>query len=130
MNGHPSTCAETSVEYVEGPYQGEFNAGKNKYEQENRKFLLCANRPPEIVPNLESRYQLVLGEKAQKDEVPWSNNGQIWMARASVRIVDTADGSTVAEDTVYTLRYGNEAACPSGPEALAKLIVDVFPRAN
>ncbi|MCX9158580.1 hypothetical protein OPU71_20905 [Niveibacterium sp. 24ML] len=130
MNRHPSICAATSVEYVEGSYSGAFNAGENRYEQENRKFLLCGDRPPEIVPTLESRYQLVLGEKAQKDEVPWSNNGQLWMAKASVRLVDTTDGSIVAEDTVYTLVHGNEAACPSGPEALAKLIVDVFPQAN
>lgn len=126
---HKELCARTGVKVLEGIYDGAYSKEKNGYEKEVRRYSLCTNEKWTVVPEAQSRYELVLGQNGGKDPVPWGGEGGRWMSNSSVQIIDKLTGKTLAEDTMYFLRYDTgEGGCPSGMRQLTDLLVKVFGR--
>jgi hypothetical protein len=121
------TCARTGVNVLEGVYDGAYSKEKNGYENEIRRYALCTDEKWAVVPDVQSRFELVLGKTGSKDSVPWGGEGGRWMSNSSVQIVDRLTGNILAEDTIYFLRYDTgEGGCPSGMDQLSSLLAEVF----
>lgn len=123
---NPTKCAQTGLWALEGKYDGAYVQGKG-YTPEIRRYDACAKTQVSVIPTVEARYELVLGETGRKDSVPWGGEWGRWMSRTSVRVVDRQDASTLAEDTLYFLRYeSGVGGCPKAQEQLAELLSGVF----
>ena len=106
-----------------------FNVETQRPEPENLRFSLC-EKPSVTKPSaITSRFEMVIGEQWRKDPAPWDGGGDTWLARSSVRIVDTRTNETLAQDTLHFLRYeSGEGGCPVAVEQMADLMLAVFPR--
>ncbi len=123
---HPFLCDATRVAYFEGVYDGKYSPEKKGYEQEIRRYKECKSSEWSVVPDIQSKYEVILGEEGEIARIPWSAGGNR-MSSSSVRIADRLTGETLAEDTVYFLWYGSgEAGCQEGTQQLAELIAEVF----
>lgn len=120
-------CGKTSLAYIEGVYDARYVPEKKGYEREVRLYKMCSDEDASVVPQARSRYELVLGESRDRQQVPWGAGG--WMSRSSMRLVDKQTGVTLAEDAMYFLRYDSagEDGCPQGMTQITSLITDVFP---
>jgi hypothetical protein len=122
-------CSRTGVTVLEGVYDGAYSKEKNGYEKEVRRYAVCTKDKWAVIPEIQSRYELVLGRTGRKDPVPWGGEGGRWMSNSSIQIVDRVTGNILAEDTMYFLRYDTgEGGCPAGLEQLSNLLVEVFGR--
>ncbi len=123
---NPTKCVQTGLLALEGQYDGAYVEGKGR-TPEIRRYDACTKDQGKIVPAAKARYELVLGETGRKDKVPWGGAGGRWMSRTSVRVVDRKDASTLAEDTLYFLRYeSGVGGCPKAEEQLVELLSSVF----
>lgn len=126
---HPNVCGQTGVKVLEGLYDGAYSKERNGYEKEVRRYAMCTNERWAVIPEVQSRFELVLGQTGSKDSVPWGGAGSRWMSKSSVQIVDRLTGKILAEDTMYFLRYDTgEGGCPEGISQLSDLLAEVFGR--
>jgi hypothetical protein len=122
-------CEKTGLRYLEAIYNGRYLEEKKGYEREVHRYSMCGAEEWSPKPQPESRYELVLGESSERKSVPWGGAAGRWMSSSSLRVVDKETGATLAEDTMYFLRYETgKGGCPDGLEQLASLIADVFPK--
>lgn len=122
-------CARTGVTVLEGVYDGAYSKERNGYEKEVRRYAMCTKDKWTVTPEIQSRYELVLGRTGHKDPVPWGGEGGRWMSNSSIQIVDRLTGNVLAEDTMYFLRYDTgKGGCPAGMEQLSDLLAEVFGR--
>jgi hypothetical protein len=119
-------CEKVSLRYIDGSYETRYDEVKNRNETQIRRFKNCVNEPWTGETGGPATYALILGEQSQKVALQGPNQGT-WMSKSSARIVNVASGVTLAEDTLYFLRYSTgEAGCPNGVEQLTGLIADTF----
>ena len=124
---NPKICETTGLTRLEGIYEGRHVPEKRGYEQEVRLYKMCSAEKWRTATEPVSRYELVLGESAEKKPVPWGSEGGRWMSRSSIRVVDRQTGAILAEDWMYFLRYETgQGVCPDGMAQLASLLTDVF----
>jgi hypothetical protein len=116
------------------------------YENELRSYFICKHTAKvydpleEVIPDVDSRFELVLGQTGSKDSVPFSSlyaprgNGfwwpyDSWMSNSSIQIVDRLTGEILAEDTMYFLEgKTGVGGCLDGMEQLSNLLIEVFDR--
>lgn len=105
-----------------------YNVEKKMREPEYRQFALCEKPSVTKLSEVTSRFEMIIGEQWRKDPAPWDGGGDTWLARSSVRIVDTRTNETLAQDTLHFLRYDSgEGVCPVAIEQMADLMLAVFP---
>ncbi len=92
-------CQITGLRSLEGIYDGKYSAEKKGYEKEIRRYI-CTNEKWLVDSEIQSRYELRLGETGRKVPAPSGKGGGHWMADSSIRIVDRSTGQTLAEDTM------------------------------
>lgn len=120
-------CARTGVKTLEGLSDGAYSREKQGYEKEVRRYAMCTGEKWKIVPEVTSRYELVLGQKTQEVTSPWGVQHGSWMSSSSIQLIDRSTGIVLAEDVMYFHRYETgEAGCPEGTEQLANLLLEVF----
>lgn len=120
-------CARTHLHFMEQYFKSNRAEAKAE-ERELNVYKICSREQASKAPESQARYELVLGGAGERRPVPWQN-GARWLSRSSVRLVDLQSGATLAEDTMYFLRFvsSGEDGCPKGMEQLRSLIADVFP---
>lgn len=124
MMKHREICEKTGLGHLEGIYDGQYVPEKG-YEREVRSYSMCRAEKWRTLTESQSRYELVLGESSERKTAPW---GGSWMSKSSVRLIDTNTGATMAQDTMYFLRYDSgDGGCPNGLEQIASLVAEVFP---
>jgi len=122
-------CDKTGLGHLEGIYNGQYVPEKKGYEREVRLYAICRDEKWRTLTDSQSRYELVLGESSEKKTVPWGSEGGRWMSKSSVRLIDTKTGATLAQDTMYFLRYeSGDGGCPNGLDQIASLVAEVFPK--
>lgn len=118
-------CAATGIRYIEAAWTAE---GKNRF---NRYELACPNVKRSEIDAPTATFELVFAEDSKSvvapGNLPW---GQTRLVKNSVRIEDLRTGATLASDWVYGTSAPSQAinaACPDRAEAMADLIIKVFP---
>ncbi len=127
---HPDLCARSGVKTLENIHNVASLKDKNGYETEVHRYAMCTSERPTVVPEVQSRFELVLGQTVSKDPVPRAGAGRWWwMSRSSVQIVDRLNGKILAEDTIYFLDHETGVGgCPEGVSQLSNLVAEVFGR--
>jgi hypothetical protein len=128
FDGDRARCGQLNLRAIEEADE-EFNVEKQQRETVHRHFALCEKPNMTRPPAINSRFEMIIGEQWQKDPTPWDGGGDTWLAKASVRIVDTRTTKTLGQDTLHFLRYeSGEGVCPEAAAQLAGLMLEVFPR--
>lgn len=121
-------CPRSGPAYLEQVANGRYIAGEQRFEQEIRAYAMCSSAPAVVRAQSAARYELVIGESVERQPAPWGGAVGNRMSRVSVRLVDTRDGATLAQDTMYFRSHeSGEGGCPEAQAQLASLIADVFP---
>lgn len=127
---NPDLCARSGVKTLENIHNIAYLKDKIGYEAEVRRYAMCTNERRTVVPEVQSRFELVLGQTVSKDPVPRAGAGHWWwMSRSSVQIIDRLTGKILAEDTMYFLEHETGVGgCPEGLSQLSNLVAEVFGR--
>ncbi|GLR12086.1 hypothetical protein GCM10007907_08760 [Chitinimonas prasina] len=126
FNAMSDLCKKTGIVYMEGMYSS-YNKAKKGFDIEFRRHPICARAGEEWVvgSEIQSRYELVLGQTGRKDPAPWRGS----LASSSIQIMDRQTGRVLAEDDMYFLSgHPSGADCPWGGGQLSELLVKVFGR--
>ena len=98
------------------------------YQEESRRFPMCPRQLAVNASGTQPRFELILGKTGSRVAVP-GKVGRDWMSTSSIQLVDRLTGKTLAEDSMYFLRYDTGAAgCPEGLKQISDLLGEVFAR--
>jgi hypothetical protein len=123
----PNICARLGVKILEGVFPGKYIKEEKRREYEVLRFAMCTKEGRTLIPEVDARFELVIGQTGKKDRAPWPPTFSRWMSRSSVHIADRVTGEILAEDTMYFLgRDTGVGGCPNAMEQLSDLLVAVF----
>lgn len=128
LGARGNLCVAAGVAVLEGLYDGDYSQKTRRYDKEVRRYAVCSTGDWRVIPEAQSRYELVLGRTSRVDHYLLKNDSSYSMSRSSVQIVDRGTGKVLAEDMMYffgsrSMRVGS---CPEGMEQLSSLMADVF----
>jgi hypothetical protein len=138
LGKRPELCARTGVKVLEGVFD-RYSVEKKRREKEVVRYSLCTSEKMTVVPEVQSKYELVLGQTGSKKTIYWGAgspypNGKSigQMSNSSIQIVDRSTGEVLAEDAMYFLRDEGTGVggCPEGMDQLSDLLVKVFGRSE
>jgi hypothetical protein len=130
LNNNLAHCKTLNLRGVEEATEV-YNVEKKMREPEYRRITLCERPSVTKLTEVTSRFEMLIGEQWRKDPAPWDGGGNNWLARSSVRIVDTRTNETLAQDTLHFLRYeSGEGVCPVAIEQMGDLMMAVFSRGH